>query len=49
MHGEPDMGLELRQDGWRVVYEEFRGGKPFRMRLTRDDLQITLVVDQWTN
>jgi outer membrane lipoprotein LolB len=49
MQGVPDKGLELRQDGWRVAYEEFRGGKPFRMRLTRDDLQITLVVDQWTN
>ena len=49
MRGEPDKGLELRQDGWRVVYEEFRGGKPFRMRLTREDLEIRLIVDQWTN
>ena len=49
MQGDVDKGLELRQDGWRVVYEEFREGKPFRMRLTREDLQIILVVDQWTN
>jgi outer membrane lipoprotein LolB len=49
IQGDVDKGLELRQDGWRVVYEEFREGKPFRMRLTREDLQIILVVDQWTN
>ena len=49
MQGDVDKGLELRQDGWRVVYEEFREGKPFRMRLTREDLQIILIVDQWTN
>src|SRR6195256_2067779 len=49
MRGGVDKGLELRQDGWRVAYEEFREGKPFRMRLTREDLQIILVVDQWTN
>jgi outer membrane lipoprotein LolB len=49
VRGGPDSGLELRQDGWHVAYEEFRGGKPFRMRLTREDLQIILVVDQWTN
>jgi len=49
MLGDVDKGLELRQDGWHVAYEEFREGKPLRMRLTREDLQITLVVDQWTN
>ena len=49
MRGEPDSGLELRQDGWHVAYEEFREGKPFRMRLTREDLEIRLIVDQWTN
>jgi len=49
IQGDVDKGLELRQDGWRVAYEEFREGRPFRMRLTREDLQIILVVDQWTN
>jgi outer membrane lipoprotein LolB len=49
IRGEPGNGLELRQDGWHVAYEEFREGKPFRMRLTREDVEITLVVDQWTN
>jgi outer membrane lipoprotein LolB len=49
MRGEADKGLELRQDGWHVAYEEFRGGKPFRMRLTREGLEIRLILDQWTN
>jgi len=49
MRGDAEQGMELRQDGWRVAYEEFRGGRPYRMRLTREDLQIILVVDQWTN
>ncbi len=49
VQGDVDKGLELRQDGWHVAYEEFRGGKPFRIRLTREDVQIILVVDQWTN
>jgi outer membrane lipoprotein LolB len=41
--------LELRQDGWRIVYEEFREGRPFRLRLSRDDLEIRLIVDRWTD
>ena len=49
MRGDAGKGLELRQDGWHVAYEEFRGGRPFRMRLTREDLEIRLTVDQWTN
>jgi outer membrane lipoprotein LolB len=49
IRGDADKGLEIRQDGWHVAYEEFRGGKPFRMRLTREDIEIHLIVDQWTN
>ncbi len=49
IRGDADQGLELRQDGWRVDYEEFRGGRPSRMRLTREDLEIHLIVDRWTN
>ncbi|HKB74724.1 MAG TPA: lipoprotein insertase outer membrane protein LolB [Burkholderiales bacterium] len=49
IRGEQDNGLQIRQDGWQVAYEEFRGGKPFRMRLKREDIEIVLVVDQWTN
>jgi outer membrane lipoprotein LolB len=49
MGGGAEQGMELRQDGWRIAYEEFRGGKPHRMRLTREDLEIRLIVDRWTN
>ena len=42
-------GREFRQDGWDVAYEEFRGGRPLRLRLTREDLEIRLIVDQWKN
>ncbi|HMH63657.1 MAG TPA: lipoprotein insertase outer membrane protein LolB [Bradyrhizobium sp.] len=49
IRGEQDNGLQIRQDGWQVAYEEFRGEKPFRMRLKREDIEIVLVVDQWTN
>ena len=45
--GRAGEGLEIRQDGWRVTYDEFRDGRPFRMRLSRDDVEIRLVVDQW--
>ena len=47
--GDVATGLELLQDGWRVAYEEFREGRPFRLRLSREDLEIRLIVDQWTN
>ena len=49
MRGEVDKGLELWQDGWHVAYGEFREGRPFRLRMSRENLEITLVVDQWTN
>jgi outer membrane lipoprotein LolB len=41
--------LELRQDGWRIEYEEFRDNLPSRLRLSREDLEIRLIVDRWTN
>ena len=41
--------LEVRQDGWRIAYEEFREGRPFRLRISRDDLEIRLIVDRWTD
>jgi outer membrane lipoprotein LolB len=41
--------LELRQDGWHVTYEEFKDNLPLRLRLSRKDLEIRLIVDRWTN
>jgi outer membrane lipoprotein LolB len=39
--------LELRQDDWRVQYEEFREGRPSRLRMSREDLEIRLIIDRW--
>jgi outer membrane lipoprotein LolB len=40
---------QLRQSGWLVEYLEYKceGGPPVRLRLSRDDAQIRLVIDQW--
>ncbi|HKW38761.1 MAG TPA: lipoprotein insertase outer membrane protein LolB [Burkholderiales bacterium] len=46
--GRAGEGLDIRQDGWRVAYEEFREGRPFRLRLSREGIEIRLVVDQWS-
>ena len=37
----------VRQDGWRVEYLDFDNGRPSRLRLSREDLEIRLAVDQW--
>jgi outer membrane lipoprotein LolB len=46
--GRAGEGLDIRQDGWRVAYEEFKEGRPSRMRLSREGIEIRLVVDQWS-
>jgi outer membrane lipoprotein LolB len=38
---------DLRQDGWRVEYEAFREAQPAKLRMSRDDLEIRLVIDRW--
>ena len=40
---------ELRQSGWLVEFLDYRAGSalPARMRLSREDLEIRLVIDQW--
>ncbi len=40
---------ELRQSGWLVEFLEYdaAGGLPKRLRLTRADLEIRLVIDEW--
>lgn len=45
--GRAGEGLEIRQDGWTIVYEDFRDGRPFRLRLSREGVEIRLIVDQW--
>ena len=40
---------ELRQSGWLVEFLDYNGanGLPARLRLSREDLEIRLVIDQW--
>ena len=45
--GRAGAGLDIRQDGWTVAYEEFRDGRPYRLRLSRESVEIRLVVDEW--
>ena len=36
------------QDDWKVEYQAFDGDRPSRLRLTRPNLEIRLIVDQWS-
>ena len=47
--GRAGDGPEIRQGGWRVAYDEFREGRPFRLRLSREGIEIRLILDQWVN
>jgi len=40
---------ELRQSGWLIEYLEYAGasGLPLRLRLSREDIDIRLVLDEW--
>jgi outer membrane lipoprotein LolB len=40
---------ELRQSGWLVEYLDYQSGSglPARLRLSREDVEIRLVIDQW--
>ena len=37
----------LRQDDWRVEYQEYDGARPSKLKLSRPDIEIRLVVDEW--
>lgn len=41
--------VELRQSGWLVEFLEFKSenGPPALLRLSRQDVEIRLVIDQW--
>jgi outer membrane lipoprotein LolB len=36
------------QDDWKIEYQDFEGERPSRLRLTRPNLEIRLIVDRWT-
>jgi outer membrane biogenesis lipoprotein LolB len=42
-----DRLVELRQRGWVIDYSGDDERPPKRMRLTRGDLDIRLVIDEW--
>ncbi|BBJ00075.1 outer-membrane lipoprotein LolB [Ferrigenium kumadai] len=41
----------LRQDGWEVRYQRYAGDRadslPARLQLSRDNLQVQLLIDEW--
>lgn len=39
---------ELEQNGWRIRYQEYEGTRPARLRMSRNGLEIRLIVDRWT-
>jgi len=38
---------QLRQDDWKVEYQEYEGARPSKLKLSRADIEIRLVVDDW--
>lgn len=39
--------LQLRQDGWVIDYLQYRGERPRKIHVNRDELEIRLVIDSW--
>jgi outer membrane lipoprotein LolB len=39
--------VELRQEGWRISYEDYQGDRPGRVILSRPGLQLRMVVDSF--
>lgn len=37
----------LKQDGWVIDYLQYRDNRPRKILVTRDDLEIRLVIDSW--
>ncbi len=38
---------QIAQDGWVIDYLEFHGNHPRKIHISREDLEIRLVIDQW--
>lgn len=38
---------QLRQDGWVIDYLQYRENRPRKIHVTRDGLEIRLVIDEW--
>jgi outer membrane lipoprotein LolB len=37
----------LRQDGWEVRYLRYADALPSRLQISREDLQVQLLIDEW--
>ena len=37
----------LHQDGWEVQYQRYAGALPSRLHLSREGLQVRLLIDEW--
>lgn len=38
---------QIAQDGWKIDYLQFNENRPRKIHVTREGLQIRLVVDEW--
>lgn len=38
---------QLKQDGWVIDYLQYRENRPRKIHVTRDGLEIRLVIDEW--
>lgn len=38
---------QLRQDGWVIDYLQYRENRPRKIHVTREGLEIRLVIDEW--
>lgn len=45
--GENGGSAQLRQDGWTIDYLQYRENRPRKIHVTRDGLEIRLVIDEW--
>jgi outer membrane lipoprotein LolB len=45
--GNNDGSTQLRQDGWKIDYLQYRENRPRKIYVTRDGLEIRLVIDEW--
>lgn len=38
---------QIAQDGWKIVYLQYSENRPRKIHVTREGLEIRLVIDQW--
>jgi len=37
----------MKQDGWEIQYVRYEGKLPARLKLSRENLQVLLLIDEW--